>query len=389
MAVATNVFMRTTDIYLDNAATTRIDPKVAAAMRPLLAAVYGNASSVHRLGVSAARAIEQARGTLAGSLGVQPDEIVFTSGGTESNNLALKGRFFARARGENHIVTTVIEHPSVLATCEWLRKHGCRVTYLPVDREGFVDPADVRKAISGRTLVVSIAHANHEIGTIQAIGEMARVCAERGVCFHTDVCQAFTKAPLGEAAGSVSLVSLNAHKIHGPKGVGALLVRTSVVLDPLLTGGQQERGLRAGTQNAPGIVGFGKAVELADPRAVDRMAVLRDRLIDRLFAEVPGTTLNGPRHSRLCNNVNVTFESVLGMPLMLELSKRGLCVSTGSACLSGSTEPSHVLLAIGLSRSRAGRSLRLSLSKWTTPSEIDDAVACLRETVAAFRKKSR
>ena len=379
--------MKATGIYLDNAATTRIDPRVVAAMRPFLAGVYGNPSSVHRLGVAAAKGIEQARATFACSLGAQPDEIVFTSGGTESNNLALKGLFFARASGRDHIVTSKIEHPSVLATCAWLEKQGCRVTYLPVDRDGFVDPADVRKAINRRTLAVSIAHANHEIGTIQALGEIARTCAGRAVYFHTDACQSLTKLPLDAAAEPVSLVSVNAHKIHGAKGVGALLIRKSVPLASLLTGGHQEGNLRAGTQSTYGIVGFGKAVEIAEPRVTERMIILRDRLIDRVLEGIPGATLNGPRHSRLCNNANFAFEAARGRPLMLELSRRGLFVSTGSACLSGSSEPSPVLLAIGVSRAQADGSLRFSLSKWTTRAEIDDAVTCLREAVADFRRK--
>lgn len=374
-------------IYLDNAATTPCAPQVVEAMLPYFTQVYGNASSVHTWGREAKRAVEAARRQVQKALNAaQPQEIFFTGGGSESDNWAIKGAALACRSG--HIITTAIEHHAVLHTCQWLEKQGFRVTYLPVDGEGRVHPADVDKAIREDTILVSVMAANNEVGTIQPIGEIGEICRARGVLFHTDAVQAVGAVPIDVQALQVDLLSLSAHKIHGPKGVGALYVRKGTKLDSLLHGGAQERGFRAGTENLPGIVGLGKAIELATAQLADnaaRMTALRERLIAGVMERVSGTRLNGHPTQRLPGNVNLSFEGVEGEALLLRLDLAGVAASSGSACTSGALDPSHVLMALGLTEAQAQGSLRLTLGTDTTAEEIDAVLDRLPPIVADLR----
>ena len=374
-------------IYLDNAATTPCAPQVVEAMLPYFTQVYGNASSVHTWGREAKRAVEAARRQVQKALNAaQPQEIFFTGGGSESDNWAIKGAALACRSG--HIITTAIEHHAVLHTCQWLEKQGFRVTYLPVDGEGRVHPADVDKAIREDTILVSVMAANNEVGTLQPIGEIGEICRARGVLFHTDAVQAVGAVPVDVQALQVDLLSLSAHKIHGPKGVGALYVRKGTKLDSLLHGGAQERGFRAGTENLPGIVGLGKAIELATAQLADnaaRMTALRERLIAGVMERVSGTRLNGHPTQRLPGNVNLSFEGVEGEALLLRLDLAGVAASSGSACTSGALDPSHVLMALGLTEAQAQGSLRLTLGTDTTAEEIDTVLDRLPPIVADLR----
>lgn len=374
-------------IYLDNAATTPCAPQVVEAMLPYFTQVYGNASSVHTWGREAKRAVEAARRQVQKALNAaQPQEIFFTGGGSESDNWAIKGAALACRSG--HIITTAIEHHAVLHTCQWLEKQGFRVTYLPVDGEGRVHPADVDKAIREDTILVSVMAANNEVGTLQPIGEIGEICRARGVLFHTDAVQAVGAVPIDVQALQVDLLSLSAHKIHGPKGVGALYVRKGTKLDSLLHGGAQERGFRAGTENLPGIVGLGKAIELATVQLADnaaRMTALRERLIAGVMERVSGTRLNGHPTQRLPGNVNLSFEGVEGEALLLRLDLAGVAASSGSACTSGALDPSHVLMALGLTEAQAQGSLRLTLGTDTTAEEIDAVLDRLPSIVADLR----
>ena len=374
-------------IYLDNAATTPCAPQVVEAMLPYFTQVYGNASSVHTWGREAKRAVEAARRQVQKALNAaQPQEIFFTGGGSESDNWAIKGAALACRSG--HIITTAIEHHAVLHTCQWLEKQGFRVTYLPVDGEGRVHPADVDKAIREDTILVSVMAANNEVGTLQPIGEIGEICRARGVLFHTDAVQAVGAVPIDVQALQVDLLSLSAHKIHGPKGVGALYVRKGTKLDSLLHGGAQERGFRAGTENLPGIVGLGKAIELATVQLADnaaRMTALRERLIAGVMERVSGTRLNGHPTQRLPGNVNLSFEGVEGEALLLRLDLAGVAASSGSACTSGALDPSHVLMALGLTEAQAQGSLRLTLGTDTTAEEIDAVLDRLPPIVADLR----
>ena len=377
--------MNKIEIYLDNAATSAIDPRVLEAMRSCQDMKAMNASSAHRLGVTAAKAVEKARAVIAREIHSEPQEIIFTSGGTESNNLVIKGIAFAnRARGK-HIITSKIEHSSVMETTKWLKKQGFEITYLPVDGEGFVSPKDVEKAIKRETILVSIIHANNEIGTIEPIDEIGAICKSKRVYFHSDACQSFTRTGINVKSQSLDLMSLNAHKIHGPKGVGALYVRNGVKIEPLLHGGGQEGGLRSGTHNTEGIVGFGKAAEIAEAGDIKRMAELRDHFIQKIQSCIKGVDLNGPRVKRLCNNINLNFKSVNGQSLARELNEKNIYVSTGSACLSTKVMPSYVLLAIGLEPERVQEAVRISLSRWTTMEELDFAVQKLMKIVQRNR----
>jgi len=375
--------MSSSEVYLDNGATTRLDPRVAEYMRLVREKLPGNASSLHRPGVVAARATERARLVLARELEVEPDEIVFTAGGTESNNAALKGIAWANRHGGDHIITSAIEHPSVFQTARWLEGQGFEVTWLTVDSQGFVDPADVARSIRKGTLLVSVMHANNEIGTLEPIEEIGAVCRRAGVPFHTDACQSFTRARLKPHRQLVDLASLSAHKLHGPPGVGALFVRSGLRVTPLLHGGGQERSLRSGTVNSEGIAGFGKAVELTGPEEVSHMIELRDHFVARVRKLVGGVTLNGPATLRLCNNINLMFDAVDGKALAFHLDRRGIAVSTGSACFSTKKTASRVLLAAGIPEARAHQAVRLSLGRWTTREELDwvvDAIAdCVRD----------
>ncbi|MBD3313318.1 aminotransferase class V-fold PLP-dependent enzyme [Candidatus Woesearchaeota archaeon] len=376
-------------IYLDNGATTMVDPKVVEAMRPYFTERYGNASSTHHKGQEAKMALEESREAIAKSIGARHDEIIFTSGGTESNNLAIKGLAFANKEKGDHIITTKIEHDCVLNACKWLETQGFRVTYLDVDSEGFVDPKQLEKSITKKTILVSVIHGNNEIGTIQDIKALGDVCRKRNVLFHTDACQSYTKTELNVKKQNLDLVTINSHKIHGPKGVGALFIRKGINMTPLLHGGGHERNRRSGTENVAGAVGFAKAVKLAKSSHVKQMKKLRDHAIQELL-KIPDTMLNGAEgESRLCNNINMTFRYVEGESIGAYLdAKKGICTSTGSACSSHTLEPSHVLLAVGIKPEDAHGSLRITLSRFTTKEEIDVFLNTLPGIIDKLRKMS-
>ena len=379
-------------IYLDNAATTATAPEVVEAMLPYFTQVYGNASSIHQTGREAKRALEAARRQVAQALhAAVPQEIYFTAGGSESDNWAIKGAAFANQKKGRHLITTAIEHHAVLHTCQWLEKQGFEVTYLPVDHDGKVSAADVERAIRPDTTLVSVMTANNELGTIQPIAEIGAICRARGVLFHTDAVQAIGAIPVDVQAMNIDMLSLSAHKFHGPKGVGALYVRKGVRIDGLVHGGAQERGWRAGTENIPGIVGLGKAIELAaaslDENAA-RMSALRDRLISGILERIPEVTLNGHPTDRLPNNANLSFRYIEGEALLLRLDLAGVAGASGSACTSGSLDPSHVLLAIGLPHEVAHGSLRLTLGSDTTQADIDAVLRILPNIVEDLRNMS-
>ena len=376
-----------TKIYLDNGASTMVDPKVCKAMQPYFEDCYGNASSVHECGVDAHRALLIAREAVAKSIGAKEDEIVFTSGGTESNNMALKGLYWKELENgssKNHIVTTRIEHACVLATCKWLETQGCEVTYLDVDEEGFVSAEDLKKAIGPKTFVVSVIHGHNEVGTVQNLDELGAVCKKAGVLFHTDACQSFTKVPIDVRKLSVDLVTLNSHKIHGPKGVGALWIRSGVEVAPLIHGGGHEKGRRGGTENVAGIVGFAEACKRGKKNNVKDLVKLRNYFIDGILEAVPGTKLNGPRDEdgvlRLCNNINIVFP-VDGEMLGGYLNAFGVCTSKGSACSSNGHSVSHVLKAIGLTDKEAANSVRFTISRFTTKKDLDKSIEVILKSV--------
>jgi len=374
------------EIYLDNAASTKVDERVLKKMTPYFGEKYGNASSVHIIGQEAKRALEESRDIIANSIGAKSDEIIFTSGGTESNNFALKGLFFANP-DKKHIIISKIEHDCILNTSKWLEKLGAKITYLDVDNEGFVNPEDVKKAMTEDTLVVSIIHGNNEVGTIQDLGAIGKICREKGVYFHTDACQSYTKTPINVKKQNLDLVTLNSHKIHGPKGVGALYIREGIKITPLMHGGGHERGFRSGTENVSGIVGFAEAVRIASSRDMAKMQDLRDMLIEGIL-KIPNTRLNGSRTKRLANNVNVSFNNIEGEAIGSYLEAYSICSSTGSACASHSLQKSHVLKAIGLTDSQINSSIRLSLSKFTTKEEIEKVLDVLPKVVEKLRKIS-
>jgi cysteine desulfurase len=384
-------------IYLDNSATTRVDDAVLEAMLPYFTEVYGNASSTHQWGQRAKQAVEEARGQVARLLNASPPEITFLSGGTEADNLAIKGIAEAHAERGRHLITSQIEHPAVLTTCGQLEKAGWRVTYLPVYREGIVRLEDVRAALTDETVLVTIMHANNEIGTLQPLEEIGalvkerRQAGQRHLYLHADAVQSVGKVPVDVKALGVDLLSLSGHKIHGPKGIGALYVRRGVRLRSQMHGGHHERDRRAGTESVPLIVGLGKAAELARVHLMERMkqiSELRDYLEAEILRRVPDVTVNGDRERRVPNIANFSFEHVEGEGLQISLDLKGVAVSTGSACSSGSLEPSHVLLAIGLPRDAGHGSLRFSLSKDTTRAEIDYALATLPPLVEKLRRIS-
>lgn len=375
-------------IYLDYAATTPVDPRVAAAMQPYLAGRFGNAGSVHAYGQAARAAVTQARAAVASLIGAAPAEIVFTSGATESNNTAILGVVSAREAASQHVITAATEHHAVLEPCRWLARRGVAVTVLPVDRHGIVDPDAVRRAIRSETVLISIMHSNNEIGTIAPIAEIAAVARERGVLMHTDATQSAGIVPLDVRALGVDLLSLSAHKRCGPKGIGALYVRTGVRIAPLLHGGSQEQGRRGGTENVPAIVGFGEAARIAaDAMAEEaaRVAALRDRLVAGLEA-IEGAHLNGHPRQRLPGIVNVSFAGADSESLLLALDLEGVAASSGSACTSGSLEPSHVIAALGLPEPLAAGTLRFSLGRWTTAEEIDRVLEILPRVLGPVRR---
>jgi cysteine desulfurase len=377
-------------IYLDNATTTRTDPEVLKAMEPYFLDYYGLPTTEygHSFGLRAKEALEEARETLARSIGAEPQEVVFTSGGTESNNLAIKGLALA-SKGKKHLITSKIEHTSVLNVVKSLEKtEGFKAGYLNVKEEGFLDLEQLKNEISRETLLVSIQHANQEIGTIQDTREIGEICKEKGALFHVDAAQSFTKLPINVKEMNIDLLSISSHKIHGPKGIGALYVKEGVSLKPLLEGAYHELGLRPGAENIPGAVGFGKAAELTNEKQIAHMEKLRDRLIDGLL-ETPDTRLNGPRgKGRLCNNVNITFKYVEGESVLLHLDMRGIIVTTGSACFSRTLEPSHVILALGLKHEDAHGSVRFSLSKFNTMEEMEYTIENVKDVVQQLRVMS-
>lgn len=373
-------------IYLDNAATTRVDDKVLKEMTPYFTEKYANASSVHSFGQEAKHAMDKARKIIAKAINANSREIIFTSGGTESNNFALKGLFFSSPE-KNHIITTKIEHDCVLNTCKWLEKKGANVTYLNVDKEGFIDLNELKKTINEKTLMVSVIHGNNEIGTIQDLESIGKICKEKGILFHTDACQSFTKIPIDVKKMNLDLVTMNSHKIHGPKGVGALYIREGISITPLFHGGGHERKYRSGTENVSGIVGFAKAVDVADKKDVRKMEELRDYFIDGLL-KIDNVNLNGPKKNRLCNNINISFNNIEGESIGGYLENLGIYTSTGSACASHSLESSHVLKALGLGPLQSNSSIRISISKYTTKEEVDYALEKIPKIVDKLRKIS-
>jgi cysteine desulfurase len=378
-------------IYMDYAATTYVKPEVLEEMLPYFTEHYGNPSSIYSLSRETRKAIDTARDRVAKSIKAESNEIFFTAGGSEADNWALKGVAFANQKKGNHIITTQIEHHAILHACEYLEKHGFEVTYLPVDKEGFISLKDLENAITDKTILVSIMFANNEIGTIQPVKEIGKLCRDKKVLFHTDAVQAVGNCLIDVKDMNIDLLSMAAHKIYGPKGTGALYVRKGVRLDNLIHGGGQERARRAGTENVAGIVGFGKATELATANMEEhtkRLKVLRDRLIEGLL-KIPHSRLNGPAsENRLAGNANICFRFIEGEAILLLLDSMGICASSGSACTSGSLDPSHVLLAIGLPHEIAHGSLRLSLGDGNTEEEIDYAIQVVEKVVQRLRDMS-
>ena len=378
-------------IYMDYAATTPADPEVVKAMSPYFSEIFGNPSSIHSCGQEARKAVESAREVLADFIGARPEEVVFTSGGTESDNFALKGVAYANEAKKNHIITSTIEHHAVLEPCHFLEKRGFKVTYLRVDKYGMVDPDDVRKAITPQTSLVSIIHASNEVGTVQPIAEIGKITREAGVYLHTDAVQTAGHIPVNVNDMNVDLLSISGHKLYGPKGIGAIYIRKGTRITPFLQGGGQEDGRRGSTYNVPGIVGLGKAIEIAR-REMDKEAAqvtsFRDRLIAGLLEKIEFIKLNGHPTKRLPNNVNVSVAFVEGEATLLSLDFEGICASTGSACSSESLEPSHVLSAMQVPAEEARCSIRFSLGKWNTEEEIDRLLEVLPGIIRKLREMS-
>ena len=378
-------------IYMDNAATTQVYPEVFEAMKPYFTEFYGNPSSIYSFAGNSKKAVEDSRKTIADFLGARTEEIYFTGGGSESDNWALKATADAYGNKGKHIITSKIEHHAILHTCEYLEKKGFEVTYLDVDENGFVNPDDVEKAIRPDTILISIMTANNEIGTIEPIAEIGKIAKEHGVLFHTDAVQAFGHIPMNVDEMNIDMLSASGHKINGPKGIGIMYIRKGVKIGSFVHGGAQERQRRAGTHNVPGIVGIGKAVELARDNMKERMEYetkLRDHLISRVMEEIPYAKLNGDKVKRLPNNVNVCFRFSEGESMLILLDQNGVCGSSGSACTSGSLDPSHVLLAIGLPHEIAHGSLRLTLSEKNTMEEVDFTVDKLKGIIERLRSMS-
>ena len=378
-------------IYLDNAATTAVKPEVFEAMKPFFTDIYSNPSSVYSFAGKAKKAMEDAREKIAGFLGARSSEIYFTGGGSESDNWAIKGVAEAYQAKGKHIITSKIEHHAVLHTCQWLEKHGYEVTYLDVDEDGLVSLEDLENAIREDTILISIMFANNEIGTIEPIKEIGAIAKKHGVLFHTDAVQAFAHVPIDVNEMNIDMLSASGHKFHGPKGIGFMYLRNTVKLGAFIHGGAQERSRRAGTHNVPGIVGMGKAAELAFVAMDENIAKqteIRDYMISRIEKEIPYVKVNGHRTKRLPNNVNVCFRFVEGESLLIMLDQKGICASSGSACTSGSLDPSHVLLAIGLPHEIAHGSTRLTLSEETTKEQADFVVDNLKRIVERMRSMS-
>lgn len=378
-------------IYLDNAATTKMHPLVLEEMLPFMNGNYGNPSSLYELASISKNAVEKARQIIAGAIEAKPEEIYFTGGGSEADNWAIKAVCEANRQKGNHIITTRIEHHAVLHTCEYMEKHGYEVTYLKVDEQGIVDLKELKKAIRPTTILISIMFANNEIGTVQPIEEISRIAKEHGIYFHTDGVQAFGQIPVSVKKQGFDMLSVSAHKFHGPKGVGFLYVRSRVKIQSFIHGGHQEKGLRAGTQNVAGIVGMGKAAEIAMDtmkQRIKRESELRDYLVKRVYKEIPFVRLNGHPSKRLPGNANFSFQFIEGEAIVLMLDMEGICTSSGSACTSGLKSPSHVLMALGMPAEIAYGSLRVTLSGETTKEEIDVLMDKLSQIVNQLRKKS-
>ena len=378
-------------VYLDNAATTALSPKVLEKMMPYLTDIYGNASSPHSFGQTARIGVEHAREQVARAINADPSEIVFTGCGTESDNTVLFGVAERYAKKGDHIITTNVEHHAILHSCAALEKKGIKVTYLPVDKDGLVTPEQVRDAITDKTILVSVMFANNEVGTIMPIPEIAAVCHEKGVLFHTDAVQAAGHIPIGVKARGIDMLSISGHKFHGPKGVGVLYERKGIRLPSYIIGGEQEKGRRAGTENVAGIVGLGEALELAVTNMSEtsaRMTRMRDRLIEGIEATIPEVKLNGHRTKRLPNNVNFSIKYIEGESILLMLDMAGIAASSGSACTSGSLDPSHVLLALGLTHEVAHGSVRMTLGDDTTDEDIDYVLETLPKVAHRLRAMS-
>ncbi|UCH50565.1 MAG: cysteine desulfurase NifS [Chloroflexota bacterium] len=378
-------------IYLDYAATTPTHPEVMKAMLPYFTDSFGNPSSIHSFGQEARDAIEKARNQVATLIGAKDDEIVFTGSGTEADNFALKGVVSAKQDKGNHIITSPIEHHAVLETCKFLEKQGFSVTYVPVDGYGMVDPSDVKKAITNKTILISIMHANNEVGTIEPVAEIANIARESEIYFHTDAVQGVGHIPVDVDNLNVDLLSISGHKLYGPKGIGALYIRKGTRVSPFMHGGGQEKGKRASTENVPAIVGLGKATEIAYremPEEAQKLTALRDQLIEGILKSIEYTQLNGHPQRRLPNNANVSINYVEGESMLLNLDLAGICASTGSACSSEELEPSHVLVAMGLPHLQAHSSLRFSLGKWTTDEDINQVLNVLPGIVSKLRAMS-
>ena len=378
-------------IYLDNAATTALKPEVFEAMRPYFLEDYGNPNSVYTFAQKSRKAVDDARETIAGMLGAKANEIYFTAGGSESDNWAIKGCVEKYASKGRHIITTKIEHHAVLHTCEYLEKNGCEVTYLDVDEYGQVRLDELEQAIRPDTILISIMFANNEIGTIEPVREIGAIAKKHGVFFHTDAVQAFGHLPIDVSELNIDMLSASAHKFHGPKGAGFLYIRNGMKLGPFVHGGAQERAKRAGTTNVPGIIGMGKAAQSAYEGMAEnavKMAAVRDHLIQRVLEEIPYSRLNGHPKQRLSNNISFCFRFIEGESLLIMLDQKGICASSGSACTSGSLDPSHVLLAIGLPHEIAHGSLRLTLSDETTMEEADYTADSLKAIVEKLRSMS-
>ena len=378
-------------IYLDNNATTRVLPEVADAMAPYFTKFYGNASSLHSFGREARKAVEDARDKVASLISASPEEIVFTGSGTEADNQAVRGILEANRKRGNHVISSTIEHPAVLEVCNYIEKEGAKVTRIPVNSNGIVKLDDLEKAFTDKTVLVSIMLANNEVGAIQPIPEIVKLAKKRGVLVHTDAVQAVGKIPVSVDELSVDALSMSAHKFHGPKGVGALYVRKGVKISPLLYGGGHERGRRPGTENVAGIVGMGKACEIARRELTDygrRVSALRNRLEQKILQTVASTYVNGDREKRLPNTTNISFEYVEGEGIVLSLDLKGIAVSTGSACATGKLEPSHVLIEMGLSPALAQGAIRFSISSEITEEQIDYTAESIVEVVDRLRKMS-
>ncbi len=378
-------------IYLDYSATTPVHPDVLKAMMPYFTEAFGNPSAIYSYGLEAKQAVDEARSKVAELIGARDEEIVFTSGGTEADNFAIVGAVYANKNKGNHIITSAIEHHAVLETCKLMEDRGFSVTCLPVDEYGLVVPHDIKEAITDKTVLISVMHANNEVGTIEPISEIARIAKEAGVLFHTDAVQSVGHIPVDVNELGVDLLSISAHKLYGPKGVGALYIRKGTRLEPLLHGGAQENRRRASTENVPGIVGFGRAAELARQEIneeMNRLAHLRDHLIKGILERIDHTHLNGHPMNRLPNNSNISFDFIEGESIVLSLDLEGICASTGSACAVSNLEPSHVLLAMGHSYERAHSTLRFSLGKWTTEEDIERVLEVLPRIVTKIRAMS-